>query len=387
MIYVGIDIAKENHFAIVMTELQEVLVKPFGFENNMNGFQSLNDILKSYDKSKMIVGMESTAHYAEALISFLSDNGFSVALINPLQTSAIRNSAIRKAKNDIIDTQLIVKSMLVNGYRILKHSDIQLIYLKSLERFRNKLKKSIAQQKIRLRGVMDMIFPELQYFFSSGLHIRTCYELLKLHTSPEEISSLHLTYLTNLLKRASNSAFGKEQAVELRKLAKNSVGIKSKIICLEARQLIEQIELLEKQCDEIEKNVSEILTDIDSVIKTIPRIGPNNAAMIISEFGDLTRFQNSKQMTAYAGLDATINQSGKFNASSTRMSKRGSKYLRFTLLNAAFQLTKTNQTFKDYYDKKRAEGKCHYNALGHTAHKLIRVIFHITKNNIAFSLP
>lgn len=387
MIYVGIDIAKENHFAIVMTELQKVLVKPFGFENNMNGFQSLNDILKCYDKSDMIVGMESTAHYAEALISFLSNNGFSVALINPLQTSAIRNSAIRKAKNDRIDTQLIVKSMLVNGYRVLKHSDIQLIYLKSLERFRNKLKKSIAQQKIRLRSVMDMIFPELQYFFSSGLHIRTCYELLKLHTSPEEISSLHLTYLTNLLKRASNSAFGKEQAVELRKLAKNSVGIKSKIICLEARQLIEQIELLEKQCDEIEKNVSEILTDIDSVIKTIPRIGSNNTAMIISEFGDLTRFQNSKQMTAYAGLDAAINQSGKFNASSTRMSKRGSKYLRFALLNAAFQLTKTNQTFKDYYDKKRSEGKCHYNALGHTAHKLIRVIFHITKNNIAFSLP
>lgn len=109
--------------------------------------------------------------------------------------------------------------------------------------------------------------------------------------------------------------------------------------------------------------------------------------MIISEFGDLSRFENLDQLTAFAGLDPTINQSGKFNASGTRMSKRGSKYLRFALLNAAFQLVKVSSTFKDYYDKKRAEGKNHYNALGHTAHKLVRIIFHITKNNKAFSLP
>lgn len=387
MIYIGIDIAKEKHYAVVMDSDQRVLHEPFGFENNMQGFSKLESVLEKFNDSKRVIGMESTAHYAETLITFLMERKHTVALINPLQTSVLRKASIRHTKTDRTDTKLIVKSMIVNGYRKLTENDVQLLQLKHLERFRCKLKKSISQQKIRLRAVMDVIFPEFQNFFASGLHIHTSYEILKLYASPDEISSLHLTRLTNLIRKASNNVFGKETAVELRELAKVSVGISDPILCLEAKQLIAQIELLEQQCGDIEEKVSEILANIDSPIKTIPRIGNNNAAAIISEFGDLSRFENPNQLTAFAGLDPIINQSGKFNASGTRMSKRGSKYLRFALLNAAFQLVKVNSTFKDYYDKKRAEGKNHYNALGHTAHKLVRIIFHITKNNKAFSLP
>lgn len=387
MIYIGIDIAKEKHYAVVMDSDQSVLHEPFGFENNMQGFSKLEAVLEKFNGSERVIGMESTAHYAETLITFLMERKHTVALINPLQTSVLRKASIRHTKTDRTDTKLIVKSMIVNGYRKLTESDVQLLQLKHLERFRCKLKKSISQQKIRLRAVMDVIFPEFQNFFASGLHIHTSYEILKLYTSPDEISGLHLTRLTNLIRKASNNAFGKETAVELRELAKVSVGISDPILCLEAKQLIAQIELLEQQCSDIEEKVSEILANIDSPIKTIPRIGDNNAAVIISEFGDLSRFENPDQLTAFAGLDPIINQSGKFNASGTRMSKRGSKYLRFALLNAAFQLVKVNSTFKDYYDKKRTEGKNHYNALGHTAHKLVRIIFHITKNNKAFSLP
>lgn len=387
MIYIGIDIAKEKHYAVVMDSDQTVLREPFGFENNMQGFSKLEAILGSFNDSERVIGMESTAHYAETLITFLMERKYTVALINPLQTSVLRKASIRHTKADRTDTKLIVKSMIVNGYRKLTENDVQLLQLKHLERFRCRLKKSISQQKIRLRAVMDVIFPEFQNFFASGLHIHTSYEILKLYTSPDEISGLHLTRLTNLIRKASKNAFGKETAVELRELAKVSVGISDPILCLEAKQLIAQIELLEQQCSDIEEKVSEILANIDSPIKTIPRIGNNNAAAIISEFGDLSRFENPDQLTAFAGLDPIINQSGKFNASGTRMSKRGSKYLRFALLNAAFQLVKVNSTFKDYYDKRRAEGKNHYNALGHTAHKLVRIIFHITKNNKAFSLP
>lgn len=387
MIYIGIDIAKEKHYAVVMDSDQRVLHEPFGFENNMQGFSKLESVLEKFNDSERVIGMESTAHYAETLITFLMERKHTVALINPLQTSVLRKASIRYTKTDRTDTKLIVKSMIVNGYRKLTENDVQLLQLKHLERFRCKLKKSISQQKIRLRAVMDVIFPEFQNFFASGLHIHTSYEILKLYASPDEISGLHLTRLTNLIRKASNNVFGKETAVELRELAKVSVGISDPILCLEAKQLIAQIELLEQQCGDIEEKVSEILANIDSPIKTIPRIGDNNAAMIISEFGDLSRFENPDQLTAFAGLDPIINQSGKFNASGTRMSKRGSKYLRFALLNAAFQLVKVSSTFKDYYDKKRAEGKNHYNALGHTAHKLVRIIFHITKNNKAFSLP
>lgn len=387
MIYVGVDIAKEKHFAVVMNTEQEILYEPFGFENNTAGFHRFLQVIMPFGTTGVVIGMESTSHYAETLISFLMDKGYCVAIINPLQTSALRKSAIRNTKNDKIDSKLIVKSMLVNGYKFLAENDVKLLHLKHLERFRIKLKKSITQQKIRLVAVMDVIFPEFQYFFKSGLHLRTSYEIIKKYTSPDDISKVHLTALTNLIEKASNHAFGKETAVALRELARKSVGTPNDILCLEAKQLIAQIELLEKQCDELDVTAAKLLESIDSQIKSIPRIGVNNASAIISEYGDLSNFSNPDQMTAYAGLDPVVKQSGKFNASGTRMSKRGSRYLRLALMNAAFQLTKGNRTFKNYYDKKRAEGKNHYNALGHTAHKLIRIIFFITKNNTPFCLP
>ena len=206
-------------------------------------------------KGSMTANMESTAHYAETLITFLIERKHTVALINPLQTSVLRKAAIRHTKTDRTDTKLIVKSMIVNGYRTLTEGDVQLLQLKHLERFRSKLKKSVSQQKIRLRAVMDVIFPEFQNFFASGLHIHTSYEILKLCTSPDEISGLHLTRLTNLIRKASNNAFGKDTAVELRELAKVSVGISDPVLCLEAKQLIAQIELLEQQCSNIEEKV------------------------------------------------------------------------------------------------------------------------------------
>ena len=119
---------------------------------------------------------------------------------------------------------------------------------------------------------------------------------------------------------------------------------------------------------------------------TVPGIGKLNGAMILGEIGDIKRFSNPSKLLAYAGLDPVINQSGKFNAKHTRMSKRGSKILRYALINAAWNVSLNNDTFKRYYDSKIAQGNSHYSALGHTAHKLVRVLFKLLNDNIPFAL-
>jgi len=108
--------------------------------------------------------------------------------------------------------------------------------------------------------------------------------------------------------------------------------------------------------------------------------------MILGEIGDITRFSNPNKLLAFAGLDPSVYQSGNFNASHTKMSKRGSTALRFALMNAAHNVVKNNATFKMYYDKKMAEGRSHYNALGHCAGKLVRVIHKMLTDNVAFNL-
>ena len=108
--------------------------------------------------------------------------------------------------------------------------------------------------------------------------------------------------------------------------------------------------------------------------------------MILGEIGDIHRFSNPNKLLAYAGLDPSVYQSGNYQAKKTRMSKRGSKVLRYALVNAAHNVVKNNATFKAYYDAKMAEGRTHYNALGHCAGKLVRVIWKMLTDNVEFNL-
>ena len=149
---------------------------------------------------------------------------------------------------------------------------------------------------------------------------------------------------------------------------------------------IELIELLESQIRDIEKQVSDFIKKSDNVITSIPGIGYMTAAIIISEIGDINRFHNPSQVLAFAGLDPSVKQSGNFNASSTRMSKRGSPLLRYALVLAANNVQLNTKTFNDYYNTKRLQGKLHYNALGHCAGKLVRNIFYMLKHNVKFNL-
>lgn len=386
MIYVGIDIAKLKHFAAAMTADGEVLVPPFSFTNDAEGFNIFLSKIESFDKSDTLIGLESTAHYGENLICFLFDFGYQISVINPIQTSTLRKTNIRKTKTDKVDCLLIIKSMIVNKTRLYSKADIDSLRLKSLCRFREKLKKSKAKLKIQLVTYVDAIFPELQYFFKSGIHINTCYMLLMKHPSPDEIAALHLTYLANLLRKTSQGHFGKEEAIALKSLAKSSVGTGNTAVSIQITQSITQIELLEQQLNIIDENIKSIMLEMDSIIMTIPGIGFLNGAMILGEIGDISRFSNPSKLLAYAGLDPTVNQSGKFTAKSTKMSKRGSTLLRYALINAAWNVSLNNKTFDDYFKLKRSQGNNHYAALGHVAHKLVRVIYKILKDNVAFNL-
>ena len=386
MIYVGIDIAKQTHYASIVNSDGEVLAEPFSFTNDHSGFQKLLKHLDSLSVKDTFVGMESTAHYAENLTSFLFTRGFQVCIINPIQTSSLRKSNIRKTKTDSVDTYLIIKALILNHYRLFTERDFDSLQLKNLCRFRQKLMKARTKVKIQLVTYVDLLFPELQYFFKSGIHGKACYALLKEQPNPDRIAKMHLTRLTNLLSKSSHGHFNQSNAVRLKELASQSVGIKNSTLSLQIFQSIQQIEMYTQQLAEVEHSIHEIMNKMDSIIKTIPGIGSLNGAMIIGEIGDITRFEKPCQLLAYAGLDPSVYQSGNFTAARTRMSKRGSKLLRYALINAAWQTTLVNQTFKDYYDLKISQGRRHYNALGHVAHKLVRVIHKMMTDNVTFNL-
>lgn len=389
MIYVGIDIAKLNHFAAAISSDGEILMEPFKFTNDGDGFQLLLSKLEclSLEDDNLIIGLESTAHYGDNLTRYLVASNFKVCVLNPIKTSSMRKNNIRKTKTDKVDTYIIAKTLMMqDSYRFISFFDLDLMELKTLGRFRQKTIKQRTRLKIQLTSYVDQVFPELQYFFKSGLHQKSVYALLKEAPSPEAIASMHMTHLSHLLVVSSRGHFTKEMAKALRVLAQKSIGVSDSSISIQITHSIAQIELLDSQLVRVEAQMTDIMKFHDTVLMTIPGIGYINGGMILGEIGDIHRFSTPGKLLAFAGLDPSVYQSGNFQAKRTRMSKRGSRILRYALMNAAHNVVKNNATFKAYYNTKMAEGRTHYNALGHCAGKLVRVIWKMLTDEVEFNL-
>ena len=387
MIYVGIDIAKLNHFASAISSDGEILIEPFKFTNDGDGFQLLVSKLESLESDDIIIGLESTAHYGDNLVRYLVASSFKVCVLNPIATSSMRKNNIRKTKTDKVDTYIIAKTLMMqNSFRFISYSDLDLMDLKTLGRFRQKTIKQRTRLKIQLTSYVDQVFPELQYFFKSGLHQKSVYALLKEAPTPKDITSMHMTHLAHLLEVTSHGHFNKDKAKELRVLAQKSVGASDSALSIQITHTIAQIELLDSQLNRVDSEMADIMKFNDSVIMTIPGIGYINGGMILGEIGNISRFSNPSKLLAFAGLDPSVYQSGNFSAKHTRMSKRGSRVLRYALMNAAHNVVKNNATFKAYYDAKMAEGRTHYNALGHCAGKLVRIIWKMLTDEVKFNL-
>ena len=300
--FVGIDIAKEKHFAPIVSSDGEIISDPFPFFNDNNGFKKLTSKLDSLPKEKLLIGLESTAHYGENLISYLFSLGFHIGVINPLQTASLRKSNIRKTKNDKVDTFIIIKALTLNNYSLVSSRDVNILKLKGLCRSRRNLVTMRSRDKIQLVSYIDQIFPELPKAFKGNIHLNVSYQLLKQFSSPNEIKELHLTKLTNILHDNSHGRYSKDDAVYLKQLAKDSVSIDNSSICLQIKHAISQIELYNFQIKEVEQLYKQIIDEMNSKLLTIPGMSYKQAAVILACIGDIKRFKKTCQILAYASF-------------------------------------------------------------------------------------
>ena len=384
MVYIGIDIAKFNHFASVVSSDGKVIVKPFPFENSRQGFMKLIEEIENFQDC--LIGLESTGHYAENLIQFLYQRDYPIAVINPIQTDSLRDSNIRKTKTDKIDTMLIVQCLMLKKYSLVSSKNIDMIKLRRLSRFRLEMVQQQTRIKTQLTGCLDIVFPELAHFFKGNLHLKVAYALLEKYPSAKVIRSARIDGLTNLLYNNSHGRYNQEKALQLKSLAKESVGLDNPAIELQIQCLIKQLHLYQKQIQNIDHSIMTLMEIINSPILTIPGVSYTLGSMIISEIDDIKRFSNPSKLLAFAGLDPVVKQSGNFQSDSLKISKRGSTYLRYAIYRVAFLIIYNNETFHNYYIEKRAQGKNHRVALGHVCNKLVRIIFKILTDDIPFNL-
>ena len=384
MIYVGIDVAKDKHDCFITNSDGEVLFKALTIANNLTGFTELYQKIESVmeDVSKVKVGLEATGHYSYNLLGYLIDKGLPTYAINPLHTNLYRKSlSLRQTKTDKVDARTIA-SMLMSDVNLKSYSDTSYHNeeLKSLTRYRFDKVKERAKLKSSVSRLVCILFPELEKLVPT-LHMASVYALLSEFPGAKQVANVHLTRLTNLLTKASKGRYGKETAITFRDAARTSIGSNMPAKSLELKHTIKLIRELTSEIDEIENEIKIIMDEIHSPILSIPGINYRMGAMIIAEIGDFNRFDSPDKILAYAGFSPSTYQSGQLDGAYSHMEKRGSRYLRYALYNAAKYVCHWDSTFAEYLAKKRAEGK-HYNvAISHAIKKLVRVIYHLEKTN------
>jgi hypothetical protein len=256
--------------------------------------------------------------------------------------------------------------------------------LKSLTRYRFDKVSQRAKLKQSVSRLVNILFPELETLVST-LHGKAVYELLLEFPSAQHIASANLKHLTNLLNTASKGRFQRTTADEIREAARKSISSYLPAKSLELRHTIKLIRELSSEIAEIEAEIKKIMDVINPPLLSMPGIGQNLGAMIIAEIGDLSRFDSPDKILAFAGCSPTTYQSGQLYSSHAKMEKRGSRYLRWALLNAAAYVCKWEPTFAAYLGKKRSEGKHYYVALSHAAKKLVRVLYHLETTGETYS--
>ena len=370
MFIVGIDIAKRSHEAIIITEDGQVVRKAFSFRNNCTGYNLLLEQVRRLTlvKSQIVFAMESTAHYWLALYARLLKDGYTVMVLNPIQSHSLRELYIRKAKTDARDSLIIADLVRFGRCKASNVPQDKILALRELCRSRAYLVDMAADLKRKLIALLDRIFPEYESLFDS-VFSKASIAVLRKYSTPQKVKNANLRKLTDLLMESSNGHFGEWKAHQLKEAACSSFGM-----------FLEQILSLTAQADSLEKQISVFFQEFNNPLTSIPGVGTVLAATILSEIGDITRFSSADKLLAYAGLDPSVKQSGEFKSNQNRMSKRGSPYLRRAIWLASTVAVHRDPMFQIYYEKIISEGLHYMNVIGHVSRKMTAVIFAVLRD-------
>ena len=384
MYFIGIDISKYKHDCCIISAADQKVVSKVTIKNNKAGFNELLTIIHSLaNHADIRIGFESTAHYALNLELFLENSLLTFMEVNPVLISEYKKSkTLRRTKTDSVDCESIARWLMTVEYKPHSKGFYHAYSLKSLTRLRDKLIRQRSFYLVKITNVLDHTFPEFKPFFNERLS-KTALYLLENYCSTEKMARMNSTSYEKL-RSVSRGKFSPQQFLQLKELAANTVGVNNSIFDVELNSLLSLYKSLVKEIATIEKEINKLIEEVHPHYMSVPGIGPLSAAVIYSEYGDISNFTNPGQMLAFAGIEPGINESGT-ESHGGKMVKRGSSQLRYTLINCCLPLIRFDMTFATYYAKKRGEGKPHRVAITHVAKKLIRVIYALESQDIDFN--
>jgi transposase len=393
-LYVGIDVSQEHLDAAVVDARGNLLQVAQRYENTGPGFEKLwadtQALGRSPSRRPVAYAMEASGIYHLGLLAFLLEKKARAWSFNPLLLQGEKRSRVRKTKTDALDAELIAQFARKEGHQHRPAAlDDDSSRLREHCRVRFRLVEKAADTKRQLRRDLDVLCPRLSAEFSD-IGTPMALAVLKAFAQITHRFTATVEEIEEALRPFYHAAEGRHRkAVALAKHFEDRRAPESleEPLLWEVKALGHQLELFEEQIRQTEGRIEREMAERKSLLTTIPGIGSITAAIIESELGDAKRFENANQVRAFAGLDPSVYQSGKFEGNRGHISKRGSPRLREGLYRAALSASRANPACRDLYERLMAKGKAHRSALTAVSAKLLVQSWAVLREGKSFEVP
>ena len=384
----AIDVAKSKSMVTLVSSCGEVLIEPYEINHSINDFSNLLNRINKLKLYNISVIMESTSVYHRPIERFFLENNFKVFVINPIY-GKMHNRNLRKTKTDKEDCFNLINLFFTNTFKEYIKPEQLYLDLNALSRQYFALDELCVNLKNRYKNLVYLCFPEYELVFKNNtIYSNIALEFIEKYPHADIISNTRIDKLQNFFKK-HNFSYWKAKPIKIKEAASNSypsVGINDELV-FNLSQIARLVNEYQKAIDIIKYKITFLAkkSKYFEPINSIYGIGEFTTSIIIAELGDINRFNNIKELTAYCGLDPSIKQSGKSINVHGPISKSGNKYMRKILyisVSNIIRLTAISKQENDieiYYRKKRNEGKHHYASIVACTTKLLRKILALCK--------
>ena len=395
MLIVGCDIGSETHYIRAIDVRGRELSKgAFEFSNTVEGFVNAKawvlDLAARNDKNQIVLGLEPTGHYWFALAAWMISNGISVVQVNPYavkQSKEIEDNS--QLKDDRKDPKLIANLVKDGNYGMPYLPEKIYADMRRLSMFRDQLTEDRIRNINRLHRELKIYFPEYMDAFGKIDGAFTL-EVLKVSPIPTDIIRLGTDGLRNIWHEAKLRGRGYSRAGSIVSYAKTSVGLTDGTDA--GREAVkwfaEQIIKLDEQLAEVEDALHRKCLEIPYAenILQINGVGENILAGILAEMGDISRFDDVKEIQKLSGMGLVACSSGKHKGQ-TKISHRGRKRLRYWLFQAAKSAVVHADEYRQlhvYYTTRANNPLKRMQSLIVIACKILRVLYTILKTGTTY---
>ena len=397
---VGIDVSKGKSMVAILRPFGEIVYSPFEIKHTSHDIHSLVDLIHSVNGESRVV-MEHTGRYYEVLAHQLSEADIFVSTINPKLIKDFDNDSLRKVKSDKADAVKIARYALDKWQNLKQYSLMDELrnQLKTMNRQFGFYMKHKTAMKNNLIGILDQTYPGVNTYFDSPARSdgsQKWVDFASTYWHVDCVRKMSLNAFTNHYEkwcRRKKYNFSKSKAEEIYGKAKELVPVlpKDEITKRIIKQAVEQLNSASSTVEELRTLMNDTASKLPEypIVMAMNGVGPSLGPQLIAEIGDVTRFTHKGAITAFAGVEPGVNESGTFSQKSVPTSKRGSANLRKTLFLVMDVLIKTmpqDDPVYQFLDKKRSQGKPYYVYMTAGANKFLRIYYGRVKEYLA-SLP